>query len=135
MNKIKTKSFTLIEILTVIIVIAVLSSFVVVVLNSVLNSGKDTKRKKDLDSISKVLMEYGILTGSYPVEASDCDIGDGTCLDELVPDYTKTFPVDPDGTTRYTYNSDGTTYTIKSTLSAGGGSGERIWLSLDRKKL
>ncbi|GMX58785.1 MAG: hypothetical protein MCSN_4390 [Candidatus Microsyncoccus archaeolyticus] len=111
------KSFTLIEILTVILIVGILSGVIIVATNNVIDSTQDAKRKKDLDSISKALMEYGVMTGSYPVEASECDIGDGTCLDELIDSgYAKGFPLDPSGD-RYKYTSDGITYTIKATLS------------------
>lgn len=111
------KSFTLIEILTVILIVGILSGIIIVATNNIVDSTQDAKRKKDLDSISKSLMEYGTMTGSYPIEASDCDIGDGTCLNELIDTgYAKNFPLDPSGA-RYKYTSDGTTYTIKATLS------------------
>jgi prepilin-type N-terminal cleavage/methylation domain-containing protein len=111
------KSFTLIEILVVIVIVGILSSFILIATNNIVGSTQDAKRKKDLDSISKSLMEYGTMTGSYPIEASDCDIGDGTCLNELIDTgYAKNFPLDPFGA-RYKYTSDGTTYTIKATLS------------------
>jgi hypothetical protein len=41
---------------------------IIVATNNVIDSTQDAKRKKDLDSISKALMEYGVITGSYPVE-------------------------------------------------------------------
>jgi len=114
---VSNKSFTLIEILTVILIVGILSGVIIVATNNVIDSTQDAKRKKDLDSISKALMEYGVMTGSYPVEASECNIGDGTCLDELIDSgYAKGFPLDPSGD-RYKYTSDGTTYTIKATLS------------------
>lgn len=71
------KSFTLIEILTVILIVGILSAIIIVSISSILNSTQDAKRKKDLDSISKALLEYGVMIDSYPVEASDCNIGDG----------------------------------------------------------
>jgi len=115
---VSNKSFTLIEILTVILIVGILSGVIIVATNNVIDSTQDAKRKKDLDSISKALMEYGVMTGSYPVEASECNIGDGTCLDELIDSgYAKGFPLDPSGD-RYKYTSDGTTYTIKATLSS-----------------
>ena len=115
----KTKSFTLIEILVALVILGILSTFIIISLSNVVDSANDVKRKKDLDSISKALMEYRIMTGSYPEETSDCNIGDGTCLDELINyEYAKEFPLDPSGD-RYKYTSDGITYTIKATLSDG----------------
>ena len=112
-----TKSFTLIEILVALVILGILSTFIIISLNNVVDSANDAKRKKDLDSIAKGLMVYRNLSGMYPT-GSDCDIGDGTCLDELVEaGYATTFPIDPSGS-RYKYTSDdGTTYTIKAILS------------------
>ena len=110
------KSFTLIEVLIGIVVVGILSSFIIVSISSFVDDANDTKRKKDLDSIASSLLAYKTLTGSYPIEPSDCNIGDeeDTCLDELIESgYATNFPIDPDGT-RYTYTSDGTTYTIKA---------------------
>ena len=113
----QTKSFTLIEVLVGIVVVGILSSFIIVSVSSFIDDANDGKRKKDLDSIATSLLTYKTLTGSYPIEESDCNIGDGTCLDELTESgYATNFPIDPDGT-RYTYTSDGTTYTIKASLS------------------
>ncbi|MDD5752867.1 MAG: DUF2341 domain-containing protein [Candidatus Pacebacteria bacterium] len=114
----QTKSFTLIEVLVGIVVVGILSSFIIVSVSSFIDDANDSKRKKDLDSIATSLLTYKTLTGSYPIEESDCNIGDGTCLDELTESgYATNFPIDPDNTTRYTYTSDGTTYTIKASLS------------------
>jgi len=113
------KSFTLIEVLIGIVVVGILSSFIIVSISSFVDDANDTKRKKDLDSIATSLLAYKTLTGSYPIEPFDCNIGDeeDTCLDELIESgYATNFPIDPDGT-RYTYTSDGTTYTIRASLS------------------
>ena len=109
------KSFTLIEVLVSLVILGVLSTFIIVSIDSIIDATNDAKRKKDLDSISKILMGYGILN-TYPIK-EDCNIGEQGCLDELIPDYTNSFPMDPNGS-YYKYSSDGLTYTIKSTLSS-----------------
>ena len=54
--KILNKSgFTLIELLVVIAIIALLASFSVVALSSVIKKGRDTKRKADINQIGKFL--------------------------------------------------------------------------------
>ncbi len=112
-----TKSFTLIEVLVVLVILGILSTFIIISLNNVIDSSNDAKRKKDLDSVSKMLMTYGVLNGSYPID--DCNIGEEGCLEEL-SEYTSSFPKDPSGSS-YTYISDeyGSTYTITATLSTG----------------
>ncbi|MDD5013435.1 MAG: prepilin-type N-terminal cleavage/methylation domain-containing protein, partial [Candidatus Pacebacteria bacterium] len=80
MFKKQTKSFTLIEVLVGIVVVGILSSFIIVSISSFVDDANDTKRKKDLDSIASSLLAYKTLTGSYPIEASDCNIGEESCL-------------------------------------------------------
>ena len=111
----KTKSFTLIEVLVALVILGILSTFIIISLSSVIDSSNDAKRKKDLDSVSKMLMTYGVLNGSYPVD--DCNIGEEGCLEEL-SEYTSSFPKDPNGDS-YHYSSDGSTYTITANLSDG----------------
>ena len=112
----KTKSFTLIEVLVALVILGILSTFIIISLSSVIDSSNDAKRKKDLDSVSKMLMTYGVLNGSYPTGSGNLE----TVLSSLVPDYTSSFPKDPSGSS-YTYISDeyGSTYTITATLSTG----------------
>ncbi len=116
----KNKSFTLIEVLIVIVIIGILSGFIIVSINNVIDSTKDTKRKKDMDSISKALMTYFILKGSYPIE-SECNIENNcTTLKAEIEalNGATSFPKDPDGG-YYTYQSDGTDYVVKTIVSDG----------------
>ena len=117
----KNKSFTLIEVLIVIVIIGILSGFIIVSINNVIDSTKDTKRKKDFDSISKMLMTYFILNGSYPIESDECNIEDDcTTLKTEIESLNgpTSLPKDPDGG-YYTYQSDGTDYIIKTIVSDG----------------
>lgn len=63
----KSKGFTLIELLIVIAIIAVLSVIGVVVFKAVSTNARDTKRKADLESITKAYEVKYTSTGSYPV--------------------------------------------------------------------
>lgn len=116
------KSFTLIEILIVIIVVGILSTFVLVISNNITESSRDAQRKHDVDNLQKLILSYKTLYGLAPIEATECDIrndasGCTILKAALIPDHAQLFPTDPSGT-YYTYQSaDGTDFTIKASLS------------------
>jgi prepilin-type N-terminal cleavage/methylation domain-containing protein len=112
MNKFK-KGFTLIELLVVIALIGILSGFVIVSMNGATNAANDVKRKANLDTIKKAAIMVSIANGGYPVETG-CTIGSCSTLDPLIREY---IPSVVDGT--YTYESDGSAFTLSSTLSSG----------------
>ena len=60
------RGFTLIEILTVILIIGVLVSVTSYVFNSSLIRSRDTQRKTDLDTIKNALEQYYLDTRTYP---------------------------------------------------------------------
>ena len=109
-------AFTLIELLVVIAIVGILSGFVLVSLNSATDSAKDVKTKNDLAAISRAILTYHALNNAYPIEETSCSIGDGTCLNELVPNHIQSFPLDFNNT-RYQYSSDGTSYTLTGNLT------------------
>jgi len=109
-------AFTLIELLVVIAIVGILSGFVLVSLNSATDSAKDVKTKNDLAAISRAILTYHALNNAYPIEETPCSIGDGTCLNELVPNHIQSFPLDFNNT-RYQYSSDGTSYTLTGDLT------------------
>ena len=112
----KLFAFTLIELLVVIAIVGILSGFVLVSLNSATDSAKDVKTKNDLAAISRAILTYHALNNAYPIEETPCSIGDGTCLNELVPNHIQSFPLDFNNT-RYQYSSDGTSYTLTGNLT------------------
>lgn len=107
------KSFTLIETLIIIVIIGILSGFTLTILNSVIDSANDAKRKKDLDSISKIITTYKVLNNSCPIGSGDVEI----ILSDLIPNYTTSFPKDPRGNSYTYFSDDGNNYTIKAILS------------------
>jgi len=112
MNKIN-KAFTLIELLVVIAIIGILSGFVAISMNGAINVANDGKIKANLDTIKKATIVLGVTNGSYPVEAG-CTIGSCAILDPLIQKY---IPSVNSGT--YTYQSNGTAFTLSSALSTG----------------
>lgn len=116
------KSFTLIEVLVVIVVVGILSSFLIVATNNITESTNDAKRKNDIASLQKLLLSYKTMYGNAPIEATECDIrndasGCTTLKSALVPDHTQLFPTDPSGTYYKYQSTDGSDFTVKATLS------------------
>jgi len=120
MNK-KESSFTLIELLVVIAIIGVLSGLIIIGMSGATDAAKDAKRKSDIEQLEKAVLMYGTLSGSYPIQSTQCDIG-SNCANissTLIPTYFSVFPLDPNGG-YYTYQStDGTNFIISSILSSG----------------
>ncbi|HNY36139.1 MAG TPA: prepilin-type N-terminal cleavage/methylation domain-containing protein [Candidatus Pacearchaeota archaeon] len=115
MNK---KGFTLIEVLVVIAIIGILSGIIIVSVNGAINSANDARRRTDIDTIRRAVIYYKIqsVDGLYPVEEDVCTIGGGTTPCTVITSIIPNFPVDP-VSGYYTYASDGTDFTISSTLS------------------
>lgn len=114
------KSFTLIEILVVIVIIGVISAIIIISLSSIINSTNDSKRKHDMDTLQRSLLFYKSINGSYPTEATICNIGVNcsNLASALIPDYMPQFPTDPDTSNHYQYvSTTGSDFTIQSTLS------------------
>jgi len=107
----------------VIAIIGILSSLIVVSIKNSINSANDARRKQDVDSIRKVLSVYGALNfGVYPIQTTQCNIGPtGTtnrCANVALISDLASPPVDPISG-YYSYISDGSSFTIFSTLSSG----------------
>lgn len=120
--KTSKKGFTLIELLVVIAVIGLLSSIVLVSLNSARAKARDARRKSDLKQISLALEFYYDIYNRYPVGSGPgngvpgdewrtfiqggCD---NSVLNALTSSgYLSTVPEDPLAPTyRYFYEADG----------------------------
>lgn len=121
-NKNKSKGFTLIELLVVIAIIGLLSSIVLVSLNSVRAKARDARRKSDLRQISLALELYYDANSHYPVGSGSGDgvpgnewrtFIQGGCNNSVFNALTSsgfmpTVPEDPSAPTyRYFYEADG----------------------------
>jgi len=117
------KAFTLIELLVVIAIVSILSGFVFIQTNNAINSGKDAKRKSDVELLSSALISYS--TEHYnaaPVTDFDGCTINGDCpaeVNEAFEVYIGTLPAEPNSGAYYTYQSDGTDCTISASLSTG----------------
>ena len=126
MNKDNKKGFTLIELLVVIAIIGILSSIVMVSLNSARAKARDAKRQGDLNALQTALQLYADSqdTFKYPSDGSGsfCSVATGgSCLNELVTGgYIKSLPQDPlnTGSSTYTYYNagDDATYCLYAPL-------------------
>ena len=131
----KAKGFTLIELLVVIAIIGLLSTLAVVALNSARSKARDAKRIADIKQVQTALELYFNDQNSYPSIAGTATLGSGAyaCLGTggwsssgCADAYMGLVPLNPgpDGSD-YTFESDGTDYTITFTLvgQTGGLSG------------
>ncbi|MBI2474140.1 MAG: type II secretion system protein [Candidatus Taylorbacteria bacterium] len=112
MNK-RSRAFTLVELLVVIAIIGILSSVVVVSLNSSRQRARDSKRVSDIKQIQLALAMYQDLNGSYP------DAVNVTNLGAFIP----SIPTDPLTRVAYKYayytaSSVRTTYHLGAALEA-----------------
>lgn len=120
----KIKSFTLIEILVVIVVVGILSSFILIGMSSIVSSANDSRIKNDINSLQKVLLSYKTLYNNSPIQTTECDIGnDCTALQNaLIPSYypsISSMPRDPSGAYYKYQSTNGSDFTLKGSLSTG----------------
>ena len=120
------KGFTLVELLVVIAIIGVLSSVVLVSLNSARVKARDAKRVADLGNLRLALEGY--YDGNYGSDGTGADTGYEypTALSSLVQvGVISAEPKDPSTAASYGYNSAGCaaanqSYIIQATLETAG---------------
>lgn len=124
-GEIMNKGFTLIELIVVVGILAILSTFLLTVLNPFeqFKKAQDARRKSDLAQIQKALETYYQDNTAYPTGTS------GSSYEMFTSDGIKNFgdswgqymtiiPKDI-GTRRYIYVSDGQSYYIYASLDRG----------------
>jgi general secretion pathway protein G len=126
---IKTKGFSVIELLVVVAILSVVMSIVMSSIGKARDRAQDTKRKQDMLAIQNALELYFFDYGAYPTtygnwygmsELSGNRPASGTeaYIPGLTPDYMAVLPVDPSGNTSgwsgYLYVSDGSNYKLLS---------------------
>ncbi|GMX60046.1 MAG: hypothetical protein MNSN_10680 [Minisyncoccus archaeiphilus] len=112
------KAFTLIELLVVIAIIGILAGFIIVSMSGASSSANDSRRKADINQLSKAIM---IHKTNHPdallPTSSGCSIGTD-CPNEVMEALGSANVLrDPDSTRYYSYSSDGQDYVISSLLS------------------
>ncbi|MGB3550120.1 MAG: type II secretion system major pseudopilin GspG [Candidatus Binatus sp.] len=115
----KQDGFTLIEIMVVILILGLLATIVVQSLRGAADKAKKTKAQADLAEIKTALDRYYLDNGYYPTTDQGLTALVSAPTSGRVPGnyesggYIERLPQDPWGT-GYFYQSDGSTYTLKS---------------------
>ena len=105
----KSKGFTIVELLIVIVVIGILSAIVIVAYNGIQERGRDAQRVSDIKAITNALEMYYLDHGEYPSGSGSVNstalnssswstTADGSWAnlrDKLVPKYMSALPKDP----------------------------------------
>jgi prepilin-type N-terminal cleavage/methylation domain-containing protein len=126
----RKKAFTLLEVLMVIVIIAILSSIVVIAINPArqIQESKDVQRSVDISTILDAVYQYSLDNGGdFPAGFSNLDQTIGTidldiCSD-LVPTYLAALPIDPGPDFIDAYYVDCTDYLTNYQLAQDATSG------------
>ncbi len=102
----KSRAFTLIEVLTVIAIIGILSSVVLVSMSGSQKKGRDGRRISDIGQIQLALSLYYDVNNSYPPNTSS-----------LATNFISAVPQDPSGGSYY-YSQGGGSYVLGASLEA-----------------
>ncbi|QQS39541.1 prepilin-type N-terminal cleavage/methylation domain-containing protein [Candidatus Woesebacteria bacterium] len=114
MHKKTNKGFTLVELLITMMIVAILAAISIFGLQGARESGRDAKRKADLESIRSALEIYRADCGNYPASLGTSITG--ACPGPAANTYMQAVPTDPLGGA-YIYNRITlTSYRICSTL-------------------
>jgi prepilin-type N-terminal cleavage/methylation domain-containing protein len=101
----KIKAFTLIELLTVVAIIAILTSVTILGLQEVRKKAQDTTRLANIKEIQIALETYKSSRGRYPDAGTQ---GSSEYIIGLAPIYISKLPIDPtgvhNGTAGYIYS-------------------------------
>lgn len=112
------QAFTLIELLVIIVIIAILASFIIVTMSGAQGSANDARRKADINQLSKAVMIY---KSDHPDAllpiSNNCNIGSDCSIAIMAILGNAAILRDPDSSNHYTYSSDGYDYIINSVLS------------------
>lgn len=111
------KSFTLIEVLIIILILGVLSSVIYSNFITSIKKGRDARRKTDLKQIQNALEMYYEDKKIYPTQIF---FGNKLCETNLCNNgekiYMQKVPNDPNSNFVYFYQSDGTFYRLYSCI-------------------
>ncbi|QQG45677.1 MAG: type II secretion system protein [Candidatus Sungiibacteriota bacterium] len=129
----KTKNgFTIVELLVVIAIIGLLSSLVLVQIQSSRARARDAEREEEIKSLQNALALYIVNSHNFPVGSGPLTGSDQVSLELIAKEALNQVPLDPlntdpagDPDYRYLYNSaDGGTYTLTYWLETNSVSGK-----------
>ncbi len=106
--RINLSSFTLVELLIVVVIIGILSGLTLAVIDPAkfMERARDTNRQRDISILSEALGQYYADNNAYPNVADYANLGTLlTGTGGTTPTYIKTMPVDP-GDHSYCYIAD-----------------------------
>lgn len=107
------RAFTMVELLTVIAIIGIISGLVIVILNSARNKAKDSRIKADVNQLAIDADTWGTVHNN--IWSTWCSQAPGTNFDNLKED----IKTHNGGTAPDCYYSNGTTWVIVALLSDG----------------
>lgn len=109
------KGFSIIELLVVISIIALISSFIFVQLQQARSRARDAERETEIKTLQNAFALFVINNKVYPVYSGPLTGSDTASSALITGDAISQIPLDPfnSGKYQYVYNSvDGSTYTI-----------------------
>ena len=119
--KASQRSWTLIEMVMVIVIMGILAATAVVRINDVIQAGRVSKAASDVNIIKKAVMSYYGYNGYFPAEvAAGADPG-------LVPDYIDAWPAENPWNGEYDYN-----YGTYANFNHDGTAGNEVYVSIDQ---
>ncbi len=115
----KTKfGFTLIEMMVTVAIIAMMASIAIASYADAAKSGRDGKRKADIEAIRQALVLRRSDVGNYPSgNGAIAALTTGTPLSGYISD---PFPADPIPTRSYTYFSNGSSFCLCAYIESAG---------------
>jgi prepilin-type N-terminal cleavage/methylation domain-containing protein len=91
----KSKGFTIVELLIVIVVIAILATLVIVTFEGIQQKARDSKRQTDVDALASHLAAYYANNGYYPTVT---DLQSSTWVSQYMKGFDPSALTDPKGT-------------------------------------
>ncbi len=117
----KTRGFTLVEVLVTISILSILAGITLYAVNTVRVRSRDNQRITDLNRVQAAIVQYFTVNKTYPTGAySNLD---GTNM--LVPTYLPSLPSDPTGGTYY-YNADVDNFALWAKMEADNGKAKNV---------
>lgn len=107
----RSKGFTIVELLIVIVVIAILAAITIVAYNGLQLRANITTINSDLTQINKTIKAYHAVNGTYPIHSSwvsQSTATKNTFITGLVPDFVNALPqpIQIEGNPRLYYRTD-----------------------------